>query len=551
MKMLSVKYDHTKNNGNSMTSHLMFVIPSEISEGFPSDLDSARSGYEELFQITKPSKLTLLQVSSSSPSEAIPKGIEELLIELQMDNLLGKTEVKKIPELNIWTNKWEPSNFLRNYFQPLSHIFHPSDKILFFVGTGSGWIQAFMIQLAISVGGEIYCNTPKDEDGSRSLRNLNSVTRGISGYRRLFGNKSFNQKPARTHRLARNLLVKLLEGGKYNDKWIHARMISGSDYLPESQGISATVSSITDLIISIDTEDGKAYSLTPEGLIAAIATRNHHRNVFGTSYQDSPKTYIKSDSKFARGVITCANFYKKLNTLEDDDYNAMMNNLASPDAISVLFSKIQNSGASQFEISQHPPSVTDVFSNREITFVSSGKSLITPEWNPNSHLMDLHEWLSSLSENNISWSSDISAASAFDRILMTILCHLLDIQITYRLKKEISVPEGIIPRLEKFIFPSYTEWRAIQDFVNGTLLDNEIETLIKSISNPLQLVTKEDYETITETLQKNKSRLDKKLIDTGLFEEASIAGKTSTSARISGWKLNDKGKFFHEFLTNR
>lgn len=545
-----------------MDTHLVVVLPSPKAKGYPGDISSAESNFGAALDYCKPDRLTLLKVPYDGyADEEVPIGIREVIESRGWQNLAETAKVLKILAIDPYAHDWDPSEFFLNYFEPLLKGSGGNERTVFFVGTGSAFLTALMTQIAFSVGAEIISNTPYNDQGTRSLRSLAFAAEGAACYRQLVGGKPLGEVPRKKTSMPRNALVKLLEEQSFNGRWSTARSLSGGSNLPDPLGFSQSALPLSRLIEQRKTDDGVKYSLTPAGLVAAIETRRHHLMCFDSLYQGDALSSPEPVTG-ARGVIAGFRAKDPRPSFEEEECNEYANGAEGFDPVALVLSHVSDSAPTSFSEFPSPTGMTKVLNQRDKHLVATARSICGCDWDPQSHFVYAMEWFLSLPQHDVEWHLDVTGLTSQDQIVLSMLCHLQGVPIIYRSMKEGTGARGMVvdapagtrspPGLYEHRTPIYSVWRSISDLIVHDSMDEEVRAVLESITDPGQLVTKQEYDGIVHIKlgkgEQARSRVESKMLRDGLFERRALRRGSRARADTGGWALTPDGRVVLAFM---
>lgn len=540
-----------------MPVHLILVLPSPNSRDYPLDINRAESKFGGVFDYCSPDRLTLLKVPyEDSPGEEVPMGIKEMLESRNESDLAESAEVLKITAIDPYAPNWNPEDFFMSYFEPLVRDSNQGQETVFFIGPGTAFLTALMTQLAVSIDADLLTNTPYDEDETCSVRSLNFVSKGVTGYRSLFDNKPLGNRPREKTRKTRNVLVKLLENNSFNDRWSSARQLCGGKNLPETLGLRHSIRPLCGaLVMESESVDGMKYSLTPAGVVAAIEARKHHTAVFGIPYHSDSASTLMNPDQNARGVITGLRLKNREDTFGESESNENANGLTKFNPISLILSHASIVKDSGFREHTSPAEVSKVFKQRDKEILNTHLSVCGPDWDPEAHFISVIELISSLPDYGVDWHLDVTRLISQDQIIFSLACHLFELPIIYRSVLEGTGARGRIVEkppgwfssdIHQHSVPIYSAWRSIHDLVIHGDPKTELMVVLESMTNPDDTLSKSDFDRIVSTQLGidepiAKSRVRDKLLKNNLFADEGS----------NGWKLTPDGRVVWAFLDAR
>jgi len=538
----------------------------------PDKVGKAEEKYGGLFDLCFPfpEKLTLLKIpyDDEDIGEEVPAGLKKMLRSRGHSKLVDSAEVIKTLPMRPYEPDWDPTEFFTGHFEPLLKGSGQGHDTVFFVGPGSAYMTAVMTQLAFSMGAEIIANAPHDESGVCQAASFAFVTRGIEGYRSLFAGLSGRTRNDKTRR-ARNVLVKLLDGGFYNGRWAPARALSGGRNRAEPLGVSKSIAPLSGLIDEEETKDGKKYSLNAAGLVAAIETKKHHERAHGSPYDYDDDTILDSrEVSRARGVITGVRALAPDPTFDEHpqftaaEYcDGCANGAEGFDPIALVLSHISSTMDCKFSKYPLPTEMAKAFLQRDKTIEATLRSVCGPDWDPELHFTQAMDSILKLDRHGVYWYVDVTGLINQDQIVFSLIGHLLKIPIRYRMITQgvgaggrvVEKPAGtrFPPDLHELDTPSYSVWRMITELAIEGRVNDEVSAVLDSMQTPDDFLLKEDYDRIMslmsdKTGQIHRARVEDKLQKDGIF--TTRTEQRQGKADLTGWALTRGGRILWAFL---
>ena len=571
-----------------MGRHLVLVLPSKNSNEFPYDYETAEMIYGSILE-GEVSRLTFVDIEDGFSSfEDLPEGIEELLEEKEKAHLIGSSRVVSIEGMDPLRKDW--GSLMSSYFRPLLSIGSEEVEVTYQLGPGSALLTGMMVGLASSTESKIIANSPFDVDGVSSAIDIEFVKRGSGAYSELFGGVQLGKRPRKDSAFQRNILVRMLEEGAlgetYSDpvgKWMTARQIASGEGMPESaQGIGAPMGVLEKLGLVCQngggTEDlGRAYmrySLTPEGIVAALETRRHHNSAFGRTYDpvtrgpdEERQTNSSHFKREAKGVIVGFRIEEEVSEVSQGESEEHANRiLNSFDYVAPVLCHIGSESRTRFMEADPREAQKNLY---ETIVNQRGKgindkifySICGPDWDPRRHFSSVIESLMGLPPN-VEWSVDLTRLSAWDQVVFSIASNLLEMPLIYSARDRgkgsrggvAKAPDGatIGKGLLHVKLPSHQTWRLIRDLNEesaGGMRD--LPTILGSINRPTTdyVIFMSDFNRITGSNDKENSRVSAKLDVPRTFVQGAFdsgGGKTKF-----GWALTESGVIASKFIRAR
>ena len=569
-----------------MERHLVIVLPSKNSNEFPYDYETAEMTYGSILE-GEFSRLTFVDIEGDFGSSGeLPEGIKELLDENGIDGLIEGAQVVSIEGMDPLRKDW--GSLMCSYFQPLLPSGSGDAEVSYQVGPGSALLTGMMVGLASSTGSKIFTNSPFNEDGDSIAIGLDFVKIGSEAYSYLFGGVELGKVPKRDSAFQRNILVRMLDEGAlgktYSNpvgKWMTAREIASGEGMPESaQGIGAPMGVLVKLGLvhqtGGETEDfgrvAMTYSLTPEGIVAALETRGHHNSAFGRTYDpvtrdpDEEKHTTSSHFKRAKGVIVGFRIEEEVSEVSQEDSEQHANRiLNSFDYVSPVMCHISSESRTRF-MEENP---RDMQKNLFETIVNQrGKgihdkifySICGPDWDPRRHFSSVIESLMVLPPN-VEWSVDLTRLSAWDQVVFSIASNLLEMPLIYSARDRgkgsrggvSKAPDGVTigKRLLHVKLPGPHTWRLIRDLNEASTIAGrmrELPTVLGSINKPTtdSVIFISDFNRITGLKDKENSRVSAKLDVPRTFVPG--AYDSGGGKHKLGWALTESGVIASKFI---
>ena len=569
-----------------MERHLVLVLPSKNSSDFPYDYEAADMMYGSLLEGDF-SRLTFVDIEGGFASVGgLPKGITELLKEKGKVDLIDSARVVGIQGMDPLREDW--GDLISSYFRPLL----PSDpeevEVAYQLGPGSALLTGMMAGIASSTGSTIITNSPFDGDGFSRAIEFDFVKRGSEAYSILFSGIQLGKPPKKDSAFQRNILVRMLEEGAFGitysspvGKWMTARELASGEGMPESaQGVGAPTGVLAKLGL-LHQHKGEAeefgrvamtYSLTPEGIVAALETMGHHNSAFGRTYDpvirglDSGKYAGSSQSKKAKGVIVGFRIEEEVAEVSQEDSEEHANRiLNSFDYVCPILCHIGSESPSRF-IAIDPE---DRQKNLYETIVNQrGKgvhdqifySICGPDWDPKRHFSSVIDFLMGLPPN-VRWSIDLTRLSAWDQVIFSIAGNLMEIPLIYSARDRGKGSRGGVAKApdgttigKDFLhvkLPNHHTWRLIRDLNDESSMADrmrELPTILGSINKPTteSVIFISDFNRITDSKDKENSRVSAKLDVPRTF----VPGAYDSGGGKSklGWALTESGVIASKFM---
>ncbi len=572
-----------------MERHLVLVLPSKNSKEFPYDYETAELMYGSILDGDF-SRLTFIDIEGGFASVGgLPDGIVELLEEKGMSELIEGAEVVDIRGMDPLRKDW--GSLMCSYFRPMLPSGSGDVEVSYHVGPGSALLTGMMTGLASSTESMIITTSPFDGEGASRAHELGFVKRGSEAYSVLFGGTELGKAPNRGSAFQRNILVRLFEEGAYgvtysnpDGKWMSARDLSSGEGMPESaQGIGAAAEVLVNMGLVLqsggETENfgrvAMTYSLTTEGIVAALEARRHHNSAFRNAYdlmtrdKDSTLPRRSSPSKRAKGAIVGFRVEEETSEVSQEDCEEQANRvLNSFDYVCPIVCHIGSGSRTRF-ISCDPEKwqknirETVVKQRKKGLHDSIFYSICGPDWSPNMHFSSVVDALMGLPPN-VDWSTDLTRLSAWDQVIFSIASNLLEIPLVYTARDrgkgarggEAKAPDGAIIKqgLLHVELPNHRTWRLIRDLNDESSMADSMRKLpliLGSIKEPTTgfVISKEDFNRITGLEVKENSRVEAKLDVPRTF--ITIAYDSGRGKSKVGWKLTESGVIASEFIKGK
>ena len=568
-----------------MGRHLVLVLPSKNSNEFPYDYETAEMMYGSILE-GEVSRLTFVDIEDGFSSfEDLPGGIEELLEEKEKAHLIGSSRVVSIEGMDPLRKDW--GSLMNSYFRPLLPSGSGEVEVTYQLGPGSALLTGIMVGLASSTESNIIANSPFDEDGVSSARDIDFVKTGAGAYSELFGGVQLGKRPKKDSAFQRNILVRMLEEMAFevtysnpDGKWMTARELASGEGVPESaQGIGATAEVLVKLglVRQSGGETGDfgrlamTYSLTSPGIVAALETRRHHNYVFGGAYDPVTRNEVStqssrsSPSKRAKGVIVGFRIEEETSEVSKEESEEQANRVLNTfDYVCPVVCNIGSESRTRF-ISCDPEewqkNIHEVVVKQRKMGIHGSifYSICGPNWNPDIHFSSVVEALMGL-PSNVDWSTDLTRLSAWDQVIFCIASNLLGIPLVYTARDrgkgarggEARAPDvRISQELTQVELPSKHTWRLIRDLHDESSMAESMRKLpviLRSINKPTTdyVISKDDFNRITGMKDKENSRVEAKLDVPRTFVR--IAYDTGGGKIKVGWKLTEDGVVASEFI---
>ena len=569
-----------------MERHLVLVLPSKNSNEFPYDYETADMMYGSMLEEDF-SRLTFVDIEGGFATVGdLPEGIAELLEEKGKVDLIESARVVSIQGMDPLRKDW--GSLIRSYFRPLLPSGSGEVEVTYQLGPGSALLTGMMVGLASSTESKIIVNSPFDEEGESRVNYLDFVKMGSQAYSVLFGGSKLGKAPSKDTAFQRNILVRLFEERTFfsthsnpDGKWMSARDLSSWEGMPKSaQGIAASAEVLVNLGLVLkaggEKEDfgtvAMTYSLTAEGIVAALETRRHHNSAFMGAYdpvtrnRDSTPSPVGLGGKRARGVILGFRIDEETSEVSQEDSEEQANRvLNSFDFVCPVVCHIGAESQSRF-ISLDP--VKKWQKNIHETVVRQRKkglhdsifySICGPDWSPKRHFSSVIDSMIGLPAN-VDWSTDITRLSSWDQVIFSIASNLLEIPLIYTARDRGKGARGgkakapddttISQVLLHVELPSHSTWRLVRDLSGKTIPDSmsKLPLILSSINAPSTdfVISMDDFNRITGLKDKERSRVASKLdVPRTFVTEAYDSGEGKVKI---GWKLTESGVIASEFI---
>ena len=566
-------------------TNLVIVLPSGTSDEFPYDFETAEAMYGSLLERSF-TRLTLIDIEGGFSAGGIPKGMEDLLKEVGMEDLYNNCEVVDIQSMDPLMKDW--GTLICSYFQPMLPSGVAGIDASYLVGPGTALLTGLMVGLATSNGSTILANAPRDEHELTTAIEMDFVRRGLTSYSELFGGAIIGKAPNKASAFQRNILVRLYEEGAFHrtyanpdGRWMSARQLASDGGMPESaQGVGGPA----DVLVKMglvqqhggETDLGRVamtYALTASGVVAALETKSHHRSCFNSKFDPMErKNEVRSQSRppspmRAKGVIVGFRITEEDSEVSIEDSEKQANRiLNSFEYVCPVICHIGPECQTRFMPLDQPERWQKNIHETVIKQRNKGMSdeilysICGPDWNPELHFCSVVDALRRLPPN-VDWVTDITRLISLDQIIFSIASNLMDIPMIYTARDrgkgsrggKAKAPEGAVISQDtlRVNLPKADTWRLIRDLHDESVIPERMSKLpivLSSIPKPSTEyeITKEEFNSLTGSKDKQISRVEAKLDVPRTF--VAVAHNSGGGNRKIAWQLTESGVVASEFL---